>query len=63
MKDLKERRLAAGLTQEELAYRAGVSWSTIQYLESGDRKAMRSTIAVIEAALERAENGTDKDKR
>ena len=35
---LKEKRLAAGMTQAELAEKAGVSARTIQYYEMGTRK-------------------------
>jgi transcriptional regulator with XRE-family HTH domain len=33
---LKMRRMAAGLTQDDLATKSGVSVRTIAYLESGD---------------------------
>jgi transcriptional regulator with XRE-family HTH domain len=39
---LRHHRLAAGLTQEALAERAGVSARGIQQLERGDRTAPRA---------------------
>ncbi len=50
---LKRYRIAAGLTQEELAERAGLSARAIRALESGDRRApRRDTLALLASALE-----------
>ncbi len=49
---LRRLRLAAGLTQEELAERAGVSWRTISDLERGVYRApRRDTLALLVEAL------------
>lgn len=50
---LRQHRVAAGLTQEELADRAGIGVRTIAYLEAGRRGAPRSeTVRLIAAALD-----------
>ena len=50
---LQERRLAMGLTQKEVAEKAGISQQLYQYFESGKRKLMtssfRTTCKVLEA--------------
>ena len=48
---LKEYRLAAGLTQEALAERAGVSARNIQHLERGENRPLKDTARRIAAAL------------
>lgn len=48
---LKACRLAVGLTQRDLAQKAGSSRSTIRQLESGRRGAYASTIRRLCAAL------------
>lgn len=49
---LKRYRIAAGLTQEELAERAGLSARAIRALESGDHRApRRSTLDLLATAL------------
>jgi transcriptional regulator with XRE-family HTH domain len=48
---LKGYRLAAGLTQEALAERAGVSARGIQALENGESKPQRETARRLAAAL------------
>src|SRR5262245_23195818 len=49
---LRGHRRAAGLTQAELAERAGLSWRGINGLERGERRAPhRDTIARLTAAL------------
>jgi len=48
---LRERRLAAGLTQEALAERAGVSTRSIQMLERGEGRPHRDTAARLAAGL------------
>lgn len=51
--ELRRRRLAAGLTQEELAERAGLSVDAISALERGvRRRAYPSTVRSLIAALE-----------
>lgn len=37
MNELKKRRLELGLTQEQLAQKIGVTWSTISRWEKNDR--------------------------
>jgi transcriptional regulator with XRE-family HTH domain len=52
-KALKRRRLAAGLTQEDVVARAGVSRGTVTRLEAGERvyaKTLNKVAEVIEAA-------------
>jgi DNA-binding XRE family transcriptional regulator len=51
---LISRRIKAGLTQKELAKRAGVRLETICRLESGKHAPTRETVARIDAALVRA---------
>jgi len=48
---LKGRRLAAGLTQEALAERAGMSARAIQSLERGASRPLRGTVERLAAAL------------
>ena len=48
---LREYRLAAGLTQEALAERSGVSPRTIQQLEAGSARPRRATAAHLAQAL------------
>ncbi|HZO26813.1 MAG TPA: helix-turn-helix domain-containing protein [Chloroflexota bacterium] len=48
---LREYRLAAGLTQEVLADRSGVSPRTIQQLETGSVRPRRATAAYLAQAL------------
>ncbi|MFF4695615.1 helix-turn-helix domain-containing protein [Streptomyces chattanoogensis] len=50
--ELRSRRLAAGLTQDELGERAFVSRSYIAHFESGDRKPSLEMAAQIDVALE-----------
>ena len=45
-------RLAAGVSQAELAERAQVARSTIRSLESGDRRAQATTLRRLSEALE-----------
>jgi predicted ATPase/DNA-binding XRE family transcriptional regulator len=49
---LRKHRRAAGLTQEELAERAGISPRGLRYLESGMRFPYRGTVSRLAAALE-----------
>src|SRR3954469_6892146 len=48
---LREHRLAAGLTQEMLAERSGVSQRAIQLLEADSVRPRRSTIGHLTEAL------------
>jgi len=47
------RRLAAGLSQQELARRSGVRAETVCRLEAGKHRPQRGTLARIDAALEK----------
>jgi DNA-binding XRE family transcriptional regulator len=49
------RRIRAGLTQAELARRAGVRMETISRLESGKHVPRQETLIRIDAALKSAE--------
>jgi transcriptional regulator with XRE-family HTH domain len=48
---LKWARLRAGLSQEELAHRAGVARTTINYLERGTRKPSLEVFVLLADAL------------
>src|SRR4051812_41532812 len=48
---LRELREAAGLTQQQLAERAGMAWRTITHLEGGDRKPSWETVLALCQAL------------
>jgi len=50
-RDLITQRLAAGLSQEQLAKRAKVAVETISRLEGGKHKPQAATVAKLEAAL------------
>lgn len=50
-KQLRLRRLQAGLTLEDLADTAGISVSFLAYLETNKKKPSLATIAKIAAAL------------
>jgi transcriptional regulator with XRE-family HTH domain len=56
---VKRRRLAAGLTQEDVVARAGVSRGTVTRLEAGDR-VYAKTLAKVVQAIEAAERGERK---
>jgi predicted ATPase/transcriptional regulator with XRE-family HTH domain len=49
---LRERRLAASLTQEALAERAGLGVRSIQALERGESKPLQDTLRRLTAALD-----------
>lgn len=49
--DIQSRREALDLSREGLAYKAGVSLSTIERLEAGKHTPRRATLAMIESAL------------
>ena len=55
---LKEKRIAAGLTQVELANKVGVSARTIQNYESGFRKA--NNIEIVRKLAEVLETDVDE---
>lgn len=55
--DLRERRNALGLTQSELAERAGVSQPLIARIEGGDVDPRLSTLRRIVTAIDEAEGG------
>lgn len=48
---LKERRVAAGLSQAELAERVGVTFTTVSRYETGDRGMDRHITAIIAEVL------------
>src|SRR4051794_8566949 len=56
---LREHRLAAGLTQEALSERSGVSPRTIQEVEAGDVHPRRSTALSLIDALGLADQDRD----
>jgi predicted ATPase/transcriptional regulator with XRE-family HTH domain len=56
---LRAHRLAAGLTQEALAERSGVSPRTIQEVEAGDVYPRRSTALSLAAALDLSDQDRD----
>jgi len=57
---LRQHRLAAGLTQEQLAERAGMSVFGIQKLERGTTHPYRDTAARLTAALELAPDAAER---
>ncbi len=57
------RRQSAGLSQTELAKRAGIRVETLNRIENGRHTADVATIAKIEAALHQVESPTGKVKR
>jgi predicted ATPase/transcriptional regulator with XRE-family HTH domain len=56
---LKRYRLAAGLTQEALAERAGISPRSVQAIESGTNLPYRGTLRRLSAALDISETERD----
>lgn len=54
-KAIRERREAANLSRESLAYSAGVSLKTIERIEREEVEPRRATATVIYSALEAAE--------
>jgi len=57
---LRRRRLAAGLTQEDLAERAGLSTPGIQDLEGGRRFPRQQTLRRLTAAVLLQEDNPDR---
>src|SRR5579864_5853483 len=56
---LRQYRLAAGLSQEELAERAGLSAQSLSALETGRRQApYRHTVTLLTRALDLSETET-----
>jgi transcriptional regulator with XRE-family HTH domain len=53
-KELKRRRLKAGLTQAQLAYKAGTTVTTISRIETGTSSPQNLTLLAIERVLKRA---------
>jgi len=51
-KHIRQFRKVAGLTQEELAQKIGISTMSIRRYENGERIASRATIDAIAAALQ-----------
>lgn len=49
---LKDKRLSKGLTLNDVAERAGVSWQSISYYENGERRPSPETAIKIGAVLE-----------
>jgi predicted transcriptional regulator len=49
--DLKCRRETAGLTQEELAARAGITAGTVRRIEKGHVQPTRGTMRLLALAL------------
>ena len=61
-KQLRLRRLQAGLTIEDLADAAGISVSFLAYLETNKKKPSLATIAKIAAALNVSVSGLLNEK-
>lgn len=60
--ETRARRRACGLTQEELAARAGVSRGSIRNIEAG-KAAHSSTLDKVNVALSERENESDAEAR
>ena len=54
--DISARRLAVGISQAELARRAGIAPETMNRIEKGKQPPGVLMVAKIERALEEAEN-------
>lgn len=48
---VRKLRIAAGLTQEDLAYKSGLTVGTIKNLEYGRRAAQRTTLRLVADVL------------
>lgn len=55
--DIKGLRIRLGLTQDELAHRLGVSWSTIARWEAGKGKPSKLAKRAIEELIEKEKVG------
>lgn len=51
-KNLRERRLALGLSQEALAHEAGITPSFLSQIENGKRNPTIVTVSMLAAALD-----------
>ena len=49
---LHQLRIAAGLTQADLANRSGLTQAAVSLLERGERRADETTITLLAAALD-----------
>ena len=56
--EIKQKREAIGLSRLVLAYKANISQATVERIEQGKHKPQKSTLAMIEAALEAEEEAT-----
>lgn len=54
-KRLRKQREDRGMSVEELAYRAGVSYKTIARIESGESQPRRATATCIQRAIDEHE--------
>jgi ribosome-binding protein aMBF1 (putative translation factor) len=61
-RDIIRDRLAAGLSQRELARLAGIRFETLRRIEAANYTAPPRTIEKIDRALERAKNGQRQRK-
>lgn len=62
-RDLVRDRRGVGLTQQELAAKAGVRQETLSRIESGKHTAKPKTVAKIVKAIEAARRGAGKKSR
>lgn len=51
MNPIRAARERAGVSREELAFKAGLSFKTLERIERGDSKPHRATLQVIAHAL------------
>jgi transcriptional regulator with XRE-family HTH domain len=61
--DLRQRRLAVGCSQLELAVRAGVAPSSLRTLEAGYRPHRSLALQAVETALDELERGEPTEYR
>jgi transcriptional regulator with XRE-family HTH domain len=54
-KRLRSEREKRGMSVEELSFRAGVSYKTIERVEAGESTPRRATVAVIQQAFAAAD--------
>lgn len=62
-KQLRKKRLAAGLTQAELAQAAGVDRGTILRWEAGKHRPRTATTKVVTMVLDKAKNSDSARKK